>query len=282
MTQTTPDFSGLRADRASVTFARMLGRPKTVLARAALALWGASAGLALAAPGELDGSFGAGGKSLVHLGGVDIASAVALQPDGRIVVAGSTAASGNSNMAVARLLPPQGTLDLRRRPGWSRRPRRHRYRHRRGAPAGRGSPARGPPAPPQRHRRGDAAGRRDRDRGLHRPRRERGHGNDDFAVAACWRGAAPMAPSPEERRSSTSAPGTGAAPSLCRRTARSSSRARAGPTGPPTSPSSGSSPTDRSTRRSAREGERSWTSATTIWARRWRCSRTGTWSRGTA
>jgi uncharacterized delta-60 repeat protein len=67
-------------------------------------------GVALAPPGELDTTFGTGGKSLIDLGGrglTDQGTAVALQPDGKIIVAGSH----GTNFAVARLLVPQGTLD---------------------------------------------------------------------------------------------------------------------------------------------------------------------------
>ena len=64
--------------------------------------------------GGLDGSFGAGGKALANLGGgFDIARDLALQPDGGIVMAGYSDASAetNNDLAVARLLNPQGTLD---------------------------------------------------------------------------------------------------------------------------------------------------------------------------
>ena len=68
-------------------------------------------GAAFAAPGELDSSFGSGGKSLANFGGADFGWAVALQPDGRIVVAGSSDVNGTGDFAVARLLNPQGTFD---------------------------------------------------------------------------------------------------------------------------------------------------------------------------
>jgi uncharacterized delta-60 repeat protein len=73
-------------------------------------------GVALAPPGELDTTFGTGGKSLIDLGGrggIDGGFDVALQPDGKIIVAGAhlAAIGGNFNFAVARLLVPQGTLD---------------------------------------------------------------------------------------------------------------------------------------------------------------------------
>jgi uncharacterized delta-60 repeat protein len=62
------------------------------------------------ADGALDSSFGSGGKVLIDFGGTsDIASAVALQPDGKIVVAGVTS-DGTPNLALARL-NPDGALD---------------------------------------------------------------------------------------------------------------------------------------------------------------------------
>jgi len=64
--------------------------------------------------GDLDTSFGVGGKVITDFsGGNDEAQAVALQPDGKIVVAGNTTsnpATGLVEFAVARYLP-DGTLD---------------------------------------------------------------------------------------------------------------------------------------------------------------------------
>ncbi len=64
--------------------------------------------------GHLDASFGGGvGRVTIDFGGVDLARAVAVQQDGKIVVAGRSetgGASGASNFAVARLMP-NGTLD---------------------------------------------------------------------------------------------------------------------------------------------------------------------------
>ena len=63
--------------------------------------------------GDLDSSFGAGGKVLIDIGGDnDEGSAVALQRDGKIVVAGSSfnAAAGFVEFAVVRYLP-DGNLD---------------------------------------------------------------------------------------------------------------------------------------------------------------------------
>ncbi|HEY3021436.1 MAG TPA: hypothetical protein VGJ32_14660, partial [Solirubrobacteraceae bacterium] len=64
--------------------------------------------------GSLDSSFGGAGSTSVDFGGDDTAFAMALQPDGKIVVAGRSNAGDNpSNFAVARLLPdgsPDGSF----------------------------------------------------------------------------------------------------------------------------------------------------------------------------
>ena len=44
-------------------------------------------------PGDLDTSFGSGGKKTITFGGVDGANAVLVQPNGRIVVAGGGGAA---------------------------------------------------------------------------------------------------------------------------------------------------------------------------------------------
>jgi uncharacterized delta-60 repeat protein len=55
--------------------------------------------------GALDPSFGAGGKATVNFTGVDVAAGIALQPDGRIVLVGSTGpAGGTTDYAITRLL----------------------------------------------------------------------------------------------------------------------------------------------------------------------------------
>ena len=71
------------------------------------------AAVRLTASGSLDNTFGSGGKVVVDLnGGDDDCEAVALQPDGKIVLAGSTAVgSGNDqDFAVVRL-NSNGSLD---------------------------------------------------------------------------------------------------------------------------------------------------------------------------
>jgi uncharacterized delta-60 repeat protein len=62
--------------------------------------------------GALDPSFGTAGLQTLNFGATDSAAAVAVQPDGKIVVAGTTDAGGGvSDIAVARY-NPDGTLDL--------------------------------------------------------------------------------------------------------------------------------------------------------------------------
>jgi uncharacterized delta-60 repeat protein len=74
--------------------------------------------VALAVPGELDASFGSGGTVITSFGGADVASAVAIQPDGKLVVAGRTNIAGNTIFALARynanggLDPAFGTAGL--------------------------------------------------------------------------------------------------------------------------------------------------------------------------
>lgn len=63
-----------------------------------------------AAPGDLDPAFGTAGKVTTYFGRVGDASAVILQPDGKLVAAGSANAAGNSNFALARY-NPDGSLD---------------------------------------------------------------------------------------------------------------------------------------------------------------------------
>ena len=84
-------------------FVRSLGRrAASMLVLLALVL-AASVGMALAAAGDLDTSFGMNGKLTFGFGGLDYAYAVALQPDGKIVVAGFTETSVGIDVAVVRL-----------------------------------------------------------------------------------------------------------------------------------------------------------------------------------
>jgi uncharacterized delta-60 repeat protein len=64
--------------------------------------------------GSVDTSFNGNGQRVVDLGGTDAAAAVAVLADGRVVVAGSTTAAGDSDVAVVRLNPdgtPDGTFN---------------------------------------------------------------------------------------------------------------------------------------------------------------------------
>jgi len=66
----------------------------------------------MASPGDLDTSFAGDGKKTINFGGVDTANVVLVQPNGRIVVAGSTAKvpTAPDRFCVARLRS-NGTLD---------------------------------------------------------------------------------------------------------------------------------------------------------------------------
>jgi uncharacterized delta-60 repeat protein len=88
-----------------------MGR-RVVLAGVVGAFGLAALSAALAAPGQLDGSFGSGGKVLTDVGGADWAGAVAVARSGGVVVTG---ASGD-DVAVARY-DAAGRLD----PGFGRR-----------------------------------------------------------------------------------------------------------------------------------------------------------------
>ena len=68
-----------------------------ILAAAVIAAGGMPA-LASAAPGDLDVSFSGDGKQTTDFGGADVASAVAVQADGKLVVAGTS----DGNFALAR------------------------------------------------------------------------------------------------------------------------------------------------------------------------------------
>jgi uncharacterized delta-60 repeat protein len=63
-----------------------------------------------AAPGDLDPSFGGDGKVTTDVGGLDQADGVAIQRDGKIVVAGSAGGAGGRDFAVARY-NADGSLD---------------------------------------------------------------------------------------------------------------------------------------------------------------------------
>jgi uncharacterized delta-60 repeat protein len=67
--------------------------------------------VAAAAPGDLDASFGQGGIVVTDFGGTDVAAAVAIQPDGKLVVAGRSNTGGNASFALARYNRNNGVLD---------------------------------------------------------------------------------------------------------------------------------------------------------------------------
>jgi uncharacterized delta-60 repeat protein len=63
----------------------------------------------MAHPGDLDTSFGSGGKKTVNFGGIDAANVVLVQPNGRVVAAGGGGPA--SSFCVVRLRSANGTLD---------------------------------------------------------------------------------------------------------------------------------------------------------------------------
>src|SRR5438128_8975310 len=63
-----------------------------------------------AGPGDLDATFGTGGRVLTDFGGGAGARALALQADGRIVVAGRSRVAVGDDFALARY-NPNGSLD---------------------------------------------------------------------------------------------------------------------------------------------------------------------------
>jgi uncharacterized delta-60 repeat protein len=69
-----------------------------------------AAGFAHAAPRDLDSSFGAAGKVTTDIEAHDSAQAVWIDAQGRVVVAGTTAAASGGDFLVARYMP-DGTLD---------------------------------------------------------------------------------------------------------------------------------------------------------------------------
>jgi uncharacterized delta-60 repeat protein len=63
----------------------------------------------MAHPGDLDTSFGSGGKKTVNFGGTDAARVVLVQPNGRVIAAGGGGPA--SSFCVVRLRAANGTLD---------------------------------------------------------------------------------------------------------------------------------------------------------------------------
>jgi len=88
----------------------MRARIGRVAALAAMAL-GVCAPVALAAPGDLDPSFGSGGKATIDFGDNEAAFALRLQPDGKAVLAGYESTKSGHQSAAFRLTA-DGKRDL--------------------------------------------------------------------------------------------------------------------------------------------------------------------------
>jgi uncharacterized delta-60 repeat protein len=95
--------------QCQLAFSRLVNSTLGLLLCLFVALGGHA--VALAAPGDLDPSFGTGGIVITSFGGTDVASAVVIQPDGKLVVAGRTNIAGNTVFALARY-NPNGGLDV--------------------------------------------------------------------------------------------------------------------------------------------------------------------------
>lgn len=76
----------------------------------ALAVLAVTTTAASAAPGSLDSSFAASGKAIASYGATEAGNAVAVMPNGKIVVAGTTNVLGSTDFAVLRY-NANGTLD---------------------------------------------------------------------------------------------------------------------------------------------------------------------------
>jgi uncharacterized delta-60 repeat protein len=79
--------------------------------------WSAIAVVRYLADGELDGSFGVGGRVTTRIKDYDGAAAVMLQPDGKIVVAGHTIKAGGVPQVALARYGSDGSLDLTFGPG---------------------------------------------------------------------------------------------------------------------------------------------------------------------
>src|SRR3954447_3856522 len=90
----------------------MLQPRRALLALVTALVLTAGAGVAQAAPGDLDTTYGGGtGASRPEFGGLQNARGVAIQPDGKIVVGGVATAGPSGNVFTARFDNPAGTLD---------------------------------------------------------------------------------------------------------------------------------------------------------------------------
>jgi uncharacterized delta-60 repeat protein len=90
------------------------GDGKVVVAGTAISLLGTTSDVAAArfgTNGTLDASFGQGGKSLLDFGHDETGYGAALQPDGKILVAGDIAGSGGASDVLVTRINADGTLD---------------------------------------------------------------------------------------------------------------------------------------------------------------------------
>lgn len=96
--------------RTQPSVCRLITRGLALLLVSLFSAFGAPV-VAAAGAGDLDASFGQGGVVVTDFGGTDVAAAVAIQPDGKLVVAGRSNAGGNTSFALARYHRNNGVLD---------------------------------------------------------------------------------------------------------------------------------------------------------------------------
>jgi uncharacterized delta-60 repeat protein len=110
MTHTTASRSVLRSAKTRASHTGRSAIAPALLVAGAIVLGPVQ--LLAAAPGDLDATFGAGGKVLTDFQAqsTDDGTAVAIQPDGKIVVVGVSDANGPFEFALARYAP-DGNLD---------------------------------------------------------------------------------------------------------------------------------------------------------------------------
>jgi uncharacterized delta-60 repeat protein len=85
-------------------------RRLTIIVFSFLSMCLQSSSITIAAPGDLDPSFDGDGRRILNVSGVDLAQAVRIQADGKIVVAGYTNVFGANDYQIVRL-NPNGSLD---------------------------------------------------------------------------------------------------------------------------------------------------------------------------
>jgi uncharacterized delta-60 repeat protein len=96
--------------RAAEQLVRSVSRRGATVFVVCFVIFVAHSARALAAPGDLDPTFGTGGKVFTNLGGFSEGHAIVVQPDGKIIAAGQVRTSNGADLAIARY-NVDGSLD---------------------------------------------------------------------------------------------------------------------------------------------------------------------------